>query len=460
MLLVAQPFRPKTETISRLPCRGPAPSIFVLNCSVMSDFILDDISVDHNLHDLMLDVEDISIASSLISNDWNHGNNNNKVSRCIITIFPPSDEPKWLTPATYFEDTSCINIWAGQFEICPTTKKLHAHLYVEFNNTKRPRFNTLRSIIETVTQCNGNIQVPRKASMLQRKCAVNYVLKPDGRAPNTTEFIWKHNITTVAYNKTLRQTKKTKKDSVQECIDWIESKPKHWTWDMILHESAESKSLLATCSWGPKYHNGRHAECERRTIHDVIVFYGAGGTGKTTLAQNLDIQENESIEERYYKRNPDDGKFWGGGRTAYRNQRIIHLEEFCGQETAANFKEICDIGKQGPTVNIKNSGSQLNHEKVIITSNHHPAAWYKKLCKDDQKQWTPLCRRITQVWFFPEHRQDGSLNIPDENNPPYYIDQTEIFKTFIRNYDDALNHAEEVWPLPQETNFNVGFNMI
>jgi hypothetical protein len=102
-------------------------------------------------------------------------------------------------------------------------------------------------------------------------------------------------------------------------------------------------------------------------------------------------------------------------------------------------------------VNIKNGGTELNHETVIITSNHHPAAWYRKLFADDPKQWNPVARRLSQVFFFPTKREDGQDNIPDENHGPYYIDQTDTFldKEFQRNYDLALAHAEQFWPIPK-----------
>jgi hypothetical protein len=343
-----------------------------------------------------------------------------------------------------------LQFWCGQFEIAPETEILHVHIYVEFKNTHRIRWNTIKNTIFNVTNKHGNIQVPRRTSNKQRACAVNYVLKPDGIAPETEPFIWEYNCANLAYNPNLRNKKKqkqqTKDEKVEIQVNWIESKPKHWTWDQIVHESKESKLLFATCSWGAKYHSGRMSENQRRTIKNVIIFYGAGGTGKTTMAQNYDIQPNESKYERYYKRNTDDGKFWGGGRTAYNGQRIIHLEEFCGQETAANFKEICDLDKHGASVNIKNSGIDLNHETVIITSNHHPAAWYKNLCKTDKKQWIPLCRRFTQVFFFPETKPDGEFNHPTATDQPYYIDQTDDFKNM--DYDTACEHAATHWPLP------------
>jgi hypothetical protein len=418
------------------------------------------LSTNQDLLEIVVD-DAASIVSSLPTDMGSVNSQRDHISRCIITIFPPDQDTKWLHPETYWTDTKLISIWCGQFEIAPETGRLHAHLYVEFIHRFRPKFNTLRNVLLQTTGSNGNIQVARKCSKQQRASGVNYVLKPE-RAPDSEYYIWPLNKHKVSFSQELYEKKKSKKRSKQDekdlQIDWIESKPMHWSWDQILHESNQSKRLLATCSWGPKYHAGRHASCPRRTIQHVIVFYGAGGTGKTTTAVNYDQQPDEPFESRYYRRNPDDGKFWGGGRTAYRGQRIIHFEKFSGQETAANFKEVCDIGKPGPSVNIKNSGIDLNHDTVLITSNHHPAAWYHRLCSNDNKQWTPICRRLTQVFFFPEHKPDGELNIPTANSPPYYEEQTDDFRNLIYDYEQARNHASIHWPLPELPTIDFGIS--
>lgn len=410
-----------------------------------------DISVATSVNELMASLEEGSTTSTVVNHEFSETRGNNKIGKCLITIFPPDTSTHYIKPTSYFDESFFLNWWA-QFEICPETQRLHAHIYCEFKNSNRPRYNTLKELIKTVTGSYGDIKVPKRTSIRQRACAVNYVLKDKDRAPETEKFIWEKNQVDLDFNENLANKKSKKQQSTEAIIAYIESKPIEWTWDQIVHENLESKILLATCSWGMKFHQGRHASSTRRVIQNVIVLYGAGGTGKTTMAYNYGKLEAESDSCRYYKRNNDDGKFWGGGRTAYKNQRVIHLEEFCGQETAANFKEICDIGKTGPSVNIKNGGTELNHETVIITSNHHPAGWYRKMWREDPKQWNPIVRRFTQVWFFPEKRDDGELNIPDENNLPYYIDQTDLFKDleFQRNYDQAVKHAMDVWPMGED----------
>lgn len=379
---------------------------------------------------------------------------NSKVNRCIVTIFPPNSQPDWLLPEFYFEQPKIINNWCGQFEICPTTNELHAHIYIEFAKS-RIRFNSLRKIFSDRLAKNCDIVCSRKSNNTQRQCAVNYVLDPTKRAPDCICYIWPSNKNELAFDPDARDKRGSKPEKESEFQRlWIESRPRWWTWDQIVHENEHSKKLLATCTFGAKYHAGRHAETERRIIKDVIIMYGAGGTGKTTFAQAWDIRDGEDFMERYYRRNTDDGQFWGGGRTAYRGQRIIHMEEFCGQEPFHRIKEICDIGKSGPSVNIKKSGTDLNHDTVIFTSNHHPGAWYKNVWGREPKQFYPFWRRITQVWFFPAHRADGSLNIPSEDTPPYYVDQTEAWLAMQGDYDICVNHAREFWPISdQEVSF-------
>lgn len=397
--------------------------------------------------DILADEDSIaSDTSEQLLNDYkNCSDPTFRVSRALLTFFPNDTSPSWLEPKSYFSDCDrCIANWCGQFEICPDTDSLHAHVYLEFHNSTRKRFDQIRAAWR-LHGLEVSLVVPKHSSAKQRQGAVNYCTSPAKIAHNTKPYFWPNNRNELKFVANKHSNKK--KDDVEKCRLWIESKPRIWTWDQIVHECEESKALLATCSWGPKYHAGRHAEDPRRAIQNVVILYGAGGTGKTTMCMQWGCKDDEAIAERYYRRNPDDGSFWGGGRTAYKGQRIIHFEEFVGQEPFSRLKECCDIGKPGPAVNIKGSGTELNHDTVLITSNVHPAGFYHNVWTEDPKQFHPFWRRVTKVLFFPPFRPDGNPNVPTELDPPYYVDQTNDWKDMQGSYDDCCDHAREYWPL-------------
>lgn len=395
----------------------------------------------------------ISDLLSTIDPDDPSFTKNAKVRAMLLTFYPPDTEQKWLLPLTYFRNTAIIKNWCSQFETCPTTGKPHVHVFLEFHHDKALRFNPIRKAFIDAGVTPPDIRKTRRVSAHARKCVVNYVLCPDKRRAFDDVFVWPHNTDTLDFDKELwnkRPTKKSKRDiETDRIIKHIESKPKFWSWDRIVHETDDSKRMLAQCSWGKKFHEGRTANEPIRLIKDIIIMYGAGGTGKSTWAANYDVIEDESKEERIYRRNADDAKYWGSGRTAYHGQRIVHYEEFCGQEKLQDLKRICDVGHSGPDINIKNSGGTLNHEMVIFTSNTHPAGWYRNAFGDDPKQFHPFWRRVTKVLFFPSHRPNGNMNIPDEVNPPYFVDQTQDWENMAGDYAKCVVHANEYWPLPE-----------
>ncbi|UNI72601.1 MAG: replication associated protein [Avonheates virus SG_4_10] len=424
------------------------------------------------IESLLSSLDDISTLSTKVDNDEAPDkrpddticdliesvadNNKNRIGMGLITIFPPSTHPSWLDPKTYFPDADdVLEAWCAKFEVAPATSTIHAHIFFKFTRAKRMRFNALRKLVSDIVGKGCNIRRSRSHSAENQQNVINYVLKTDTTAPDTVPFIW-NNSCSFSQTHWEKRTKSTGPTATEQRVTYINSKPIHWTWARIVHESVESQMLLADCSWGKKFHESRAVSIPRRTISNVILMYGAGGTGKTTLAEAWSSSNDEPVECRYYKRNSDDGAFWGGGSTAYKGQRVIHFEEFCGGETLSNMKTWCDVGKYGPSVNIKNGGAELNHDTVIITSNDHPAAWYRSKWAKDPKQFHPFWRRITKIWFFPALRPDGSYNRPDSENPPYYIDQTDDWIGFEGEYPAAVAHAESHWPLPESVDEDGG----
>lgn len=387
-----------------------------------------------------------------------------KYNRVILTFFPTEVHKNWLDPHFYYVNGKAdklIDNWWGQFEICPTTKKLHAHVYCEY------KCRQTQVQIRKAWAARGvtvNVKKAHHATRNQRQCAVNYVTCPRKRMPGTVSFVWNQNACNIRYNhcyapsleppqkRAKTEAANKRKDETEEQRKYIETKP-HWmSWQQIVHESDYSKALLCTCSWGKKYHEGRVVEIPTRLITDVVLLYGAGGTGKTTLCEawDKDSAPDEPDSVRYFRKNCEESKFWGGGSTAYSGQRVVHFEEFVGGEPFNRMKEVCDLGHTGPNVATKGSGVRLNHSTVLVSSNVHPAGWYRNLWEDDPKQFHPFWRRITRVLFFPSHRPDGALNRPDETNPPHFIDQTEDWMKMDGDFEACKEHALKYWPLKTE----------
>lgn len=413
------------------------------------DPTMDDLTVDTETPSSKAD--DLSDILEPVADD-----NKQRIGMGIITIFPPSTHPSWLDPNTYFDDPSNeLEKWCGKFE---TTKdgQVHAHIFFKFlrQPDRRPRFNTLRLLISDKIGKGCNIRRSTSHSQKSIQCAINYVLKPETAIADCPPYIWKNSC--AFSQKVWDERTKTKDSQKAKVIEYLNSKPAHWPYAKVLHENEESQLLLADCGWARKFHEDRSQSVTRRTIQNVIIMYGAAGTGKTTLARNWDARDDEEYEIRYYRRNNADGDFWGGGRTAYRGQRIIHFDEFTGTEKFGNLKEWTSLNDYGPNVNVKNGGRELNHETVIFTSNVHPAGWYHGLWSRDEKQFPAFHRRITKVFFFPERRPDGTVNEPDADNEPYYIDQTESWVGMNRSYQACLDHAESCWPLKLESVDNGG----
>lgn len=387
-----------------------------------------------------------------------------RTGKLLVTVFFDDDEllrPR-LSPEYYSIDRDHLRQWVAQFEYTQDGR-LHAHIYLEFLNNKRPRFNPLRLKFQSkVPRANLKTVKSGKASVTN---TINYCLKnagqPTHRVPGTDPYIvgppvdfnlelWNKRIA----SKSKKSKKQQKDDDFEEARLMVEACPFSWSFDKILHQDDEHKKKLAPHIGKLRgYHNGRGAGCERRKLTRVIVMYGGSGTGKTTMAIAFGSDKYTVAADRSWLIDPNNKFLGGGGVTAYKGQPILRYDEFNGQQEINIFKTICNPGFEGINIDVKNGGTFFNAETVIITTNHHPCDWWYKFCDNDPKQFKAIWRRITDLWFFPSQRPDGTPNVPSDEQEPYFEDQTAEWKTFADGVTDegiwhnALSHAERNWPL-------------
>lgn len=123
----------------------------------------------------------------------------------------------------------------------------------------------------------------------------------------------------------------------------------------------------------------------RQWKSQVLVFWGATGTGKSKYA-------NEIAPNAYWK--TPDTKWFDG----YRGQEDIIIDDF----TAATFSRdfmLRFLDRYPMKVECKGGHREMVAKRIIITSNFHPNEWWKE--KDgDTTGNAALMRRIDVIKYF------------------------------------------------------------
>lgn len=113
-----------------------------------------------------------------------------------------------------------------------------------------------------------------------------------------------------------------------------------------------------------------------------FVFWGRTGTGKSRRAW-----DEAGVDA--YSKDPNT-KFWCG----YNGQRNVVIDEFRGRIDVSHFLRWLD--RYPVNVEIKGSSTPLCCERVWITSNLDPRAWYSEL---DEETLNALLRRLNITHF-------------------------------------------------------------
>nr|AXL64564.1 replication associated protein [Duck associated cyclovirus 1]AXL64566.1 replication associated protein [Duck associated cyclovirus 1] len=123
-------------------------------------------------------------------------------------------------------------------------------------------------------------------------------------------------------------------------------------------------------------------------VSEVLVFYGASGTGKSRRAAELC-----GSESTYYKPR---GKWWDG----YANQDNVIIDDFYGWLSFDEFLRIAD--RYPCRVEVKGGFAEFTSKRIIITSNQAPSQWWRgEWFKGEQLK--ALTRRLDVVCFYSAH---------------------------------------------------------
>lgn len=136
----------------------------------------------------------------------------------------------------------------------------------------------------------------------------------------------------------------------------------------------------------------------------VIVFFGASGTGKTRTAvqdaiggRTIDVggEQVPDWSDVYLKNGSD--KWWDG----FEGQRNVIIDEMeSGLGSVNALKGLCD--RYPYSVEYKGGKSHFAARRIWITANKHPREWYNNLSLKDKQA---LARRFTELW---RYNDDGT----------------------------------------------------
>lgn len=194
-----------------------------------------------------------------------------------------------------------------------------------------------------------------------------------------------------------------------------------------------------------------------RILKKVCIFWGAAGTGKTTLAKAL-LVDGEQVEEsqadldgRIWMQQQSMGHFFGSlkGDSIKPSHSKLIIDEMAKNHpiTFTSFKQYCNTGHGSKLVNVKHGCGRMNVEEIVFTSNQDPREWFKadfqKAGESGKNNWEAFRRRLQSdvfddegnavldeegnptkefnVFNFPDVKPDGQLNRPHHYNDLYLV---------------------------------------
>ena len=290
------------------------------------------------------------------------------------------------------EITSLICLIMG-IEICPTTKKVHAHLLIGLNESMR--YATMKRYV-------NNAQLRH----LQGDAAIvawyDYVVKAFSKVihPNRI-MMWGNGVVISKKQNLMRNQKRNHRDLFYENRKAIEDGR---------FEDIDPVFRFDNMSKINKWYLEQH-KAAIKVSHDRLVFiWGEPGVGKTSLfSRNID-------PSNIYWKNPSN-RWWCG----YRDQAIVIIDEITPKDFMSGNINWNIIGDRNEVfVEVKGAQVPLQAQWVIVISNYTLDA----LCTLPKKGFQPLVKKTFKrrcgdeehgyrIWNYPFAEWNDNGN-PDQ----------------------------------------------
>ena len=269
----------------------------------------------------------------------------------MLTIFPNDTTGDLESLVTEWQKINKIKGMCGQYEICPTTKRLHIQAYVKFTNTVK--MTGVKKIFGESTHCEL-----RHKDSTDLAC-YNYCTKTETRKEGTTPFFFGEVIG--------RQGERTDLEVLKDQITSGEITVEEIALEMpdTYHQYGRTLSKIEELALRKKF---------RTEMTKGIWYYGKTGVGKSHTA--------------FKDFHPDTHYVWKlndhGWQDGYTQQKTVIINDFRGE---IPFGELLTLVDKWPHTVPRRSREPMPFisETVIITSCKHPREIYHRSTEDNDK---------------------------------------------------------------------------
>lgn len=302
----------------------------------------------------------------------------------FLTIFPQDELTfdRWETKFTQFCNRMNIQWMTGQWENCPTTGRLHAHVYMYVK--RRLRYNQILNAFKRFFGYDLGYLAARDKTHQDAK---KYVNKEETRVPGTTPFSWG------TEPEQPRPGRRTDLAWAAEVVrnDLSLSRIIHERPDIYVRSHAGLRSLLQLL----QQEHVEQAAAERvRTDIVKIAFTGEGGTGKSYMARSISALLYNELGWRTYRPQVQNGGVYFDN---YTDQEILIVDEFYSNFPYLTWCNMTDSSYNPMPMRYGVCNPQW--KVIIFTSNaSYPEQWYAR-----QQVENPATRRAVARRFW--HRR-------------------------------------------------------